>query len=66
MFMPRMLFQASIIFEGKAGAYPGAGLQGRLLALLANLESGWKDSPGTNALANFGPFVGDKEKSFIR
>ncbi len=59
-----MLFQASIIFEGKACL--SAGLQGRLLALLANLESGRKGWPGTNALAYLGLLVGDEEKSFIR
>ncbi len=46
MCVPGKLFQPSVMFEGKAGAY--LPLEGRLVALSTNIRLGWKHLPGTN------------------
>ena len=56
MFVYGKLFQPSLMFVGKAGAYPReerlkVALLGYALALPANIRLGWKSLPGTNALA---------------
>jgi hypothetical protein len=52
VFVPGKPFQSSILFEGKAGAYLSevpfiVPLEGRPLALPANIRLGWKGFPGT-------------------
>jgi hypothetical protein len=51
MFVLGKPFQLSLVFVGKAGAYPSdTPLKGRMLALPKNIILGWKGLPGTNAL----------------
>ncbi len=50
MFVPGKPFQPSLMFAGKAIAYPseapsGAPLYGRLLASPTNIRLGWKGLP---------------------
>ncbi len=57
-FVPGKPFQPSLMFAGKAGAYPseaplGAPHKGRLLASPTNIRLGWKGLPGTNALTYY-------------
>ncbi len=57
MFVTGKLFQTSLMFEGKAGAYLSGGTQkmspppfyGRLLALPTNITLGWKGLSETNS-----------------
>ncbi len=52
MFVPGKPFQLSLMFAGKAGAYPRVEhLKG---ALPTNIRLGWKGLPGTNTLAYYG------------
>ncbi len=57
MFASHTLFQDSIVFEGKAGAYPSKThsdpLKGRLLALSTKNRQGWKGLPGANIAAYY-------------
>jgi hypothetical protein len=58
VFIPVKPFQPSLMFAGKAGAYPSealydAPLQGRPLVLLINIRLGWKSLPGMNTLAYY-------------
>ncbi len=55
LFVPGKHFQPSLMFAGKAGAYPSEALLGRLLALITNIRLSWKGLPGTNALRNLRP-----------
>ena len=51
MLVPGKLFQPSLVFVGKAGAYPSeAPLYFRLLALLANFRLGWKNRDERSSL----------------
>ncbi len=43
----------SLMFAGKAGAYPSAPLQDRPLALPTNIRLGCRGLPGTNTLAYY-------------
>ncbi len=67
MFVPGKSFQPSLMFAGKAGAYPseGASLLGRLLASPTNLRLGWKGLPRTNTLAYYESLKITTVKSFI-
>jgi hypothetical protein len=56
MLVPRKSFKPSLMFAGKARAYPiEEHLKGTSLryspALPANIRLDWKDMPGTNTLA---------------
>ncbi len=55
MFVPGKPFQPSLMFAGKARAYPseaasGAPLYGRPLALPTNIRLGGRGLPGTNTV----------------
>ncbi len=70
MFVPGKLFQPSLMFVDKAGAYPsevkhiyGALLEGRLLTLLANTRL---EKLARDKLSSLLPkFVNCRQKSFI-
>jgi len=56
VFVPGTLSQFSLMFAGKAGAYPNdtpldSPLEGSFLTLPTNIRLGWKILPGTNTLA---------------
>ncbi len=51
MFVPGKPFQPSLVFEGKARAYPS---EVPFLALPTNTRLGWKGLPGTHILAYCG------------
>jgi len=57
MFVPGKHSQISLMFVGKAGAYPrvkhlsGAPPKGRPLDFPMNIRLGWIGLPGTNTLA---------------
>ncbi len=58
MVVPGTPFRSSLMFAGKAmptrvQLLSGAPLSGRLLASPKNIGLGWKDMPGTNALAYY-------------
>ena len=59
MFVAGKPLQPSLMFAGKAGAYPrveylkDASLYCRLLVLTADIRLGWKGLPGTNTLAYY-------------
>ncbi len=71
MFAPGKPFQPSLMFVGKAGAYPSekhlsdAPRKGRLLAFPTNITLGWKGLPGINALAYYEKSSLTAVKSFI-
>jgi hypothetical protein len=58
-------FQPSLVFAGKAGAYPkGECLKG-IQALLKNIRLGCKSLPGRKALANYISSSVMKKKVFV-
>jgi hypothetical protein len=62
VFVPDKPFQSSLMFAGKAGAYPSeatsdATLKGRLLALPTNNILGWKGPARDKHWGLVGPFV---------
>ncbi len=66
-FVPGKPFQPSLIFVGKAWAYPSkAPLYGRLLALLTNIRLGWKGLLLENTLAYDENSQFTDVKSFIK
>jgi hypothetical protein len=53
VFVTGKIFQPSLMFAGKAGAYPSEGqLQGRLLTLPKNVRLDWKGLPVTHTLVH--------------
>ena len=70
MFVPSKPFQPSLIFVGKAGAYPSeqpfrCSTLGSAPALPANIRQGWKGLLGTNTLAYYENLYITAVKSFI-
>ncbi len=66
MFVPGKLFQPSLMFKSRIGAYQSEANEGFPVVSLTNFKLGWKAMPGTNTLTYYKHSQITAAKSFIR